>query len=219
MQGLYRQLITSTSAWLVCCALAGAAEAGTERLRILALFTGKAILEIDGARRVLSKGETSPEGVKLLEVDSEQAVVLFNGKRETLTLEVVTSSMKDSGAASVMLYSSGNAFYADGSINGKPVRFLIDTGATSVALSSALAKQIGINYRKGQPGMAKTASGFARIYGVRLEAVKLGEIVLYNVDAGVIEGSQPDIPLLGMSFLNNLEMRREGDRMELIKRF
>lgn len=188
-------------------------------MRVLALFANKAILEIDGARRVLSAGDTSPEGVQLLEANSEQAVVVVNGKREVLTAEVVTSSFKGTAPASVTLYSSGNAFYADGSINGTPVRFVVDTGATTVALSSALAKQAGIDYQKGRAGVAKTASGFARMYAVKLDTVKVGEIVLYNVDAGVIEGSQPDVPLLGMSFLNSLEMRREGDRMELIKRF
>lgn len=218
MGKLYRPLLRFTSVCLFAACI-DLVQAGVERMRVLALFENKAILEIDGARRVLSKGQTSPEGVLLVEANTEQAVVAIDGKREVLRLGVVAGNFKGSGAASVTLYSTGNAFFAEGRINNTPVRFLVDTGATHVALSSVLAKQAGIDYLKGEPGVAKTASGFTRMYGVKLDRVKVGDIVLYNVEAGVTEGSQPDTPLLGMSFLNSLEMRRDGDRMELIKRY
>jgi aspartyl protease family protein len=99
------------------------------------------------------------------------------------------------------------------------VTFLVDTGASTIALNSATAKRIGIDYTKGRPGMATTASGYTRVYSVKLDSVKVGEIVLRNVDAGVIDGPQPETPLLGMSFLNALEMKRDGDKMELTRRY
>lgn len=186
---------------------------------LLALFKDKAILQIDGARRVVARGETTPEGLKLISADTEQAVVEVDGRRRTLKLGVVVGSQSATGQPSVTLWANRGFFYAEGSINNVPVRFLVDTGASAIALNSALARRIGIDYTKGEPGVAVTASGHARMFAIRLSRVKVGEIVLYDVEAGVIEGAQPDTPLLGMSFLSALEMRRDGDRMELIKRY
>lgn len=189
-----------------------------DRIAVLALFKDKAILQIDGARRVLSKGDVSPEGVKLIAADTEQAIVEHGGKRETLALGVITGSFKGSDKGSVMLYANGSFFYADGSINNQPVRFLVDTGANTIALNSALAERLKIDYKRGQAGMATTASGYIRMYGIKLHSVRIGDIELFNIDAGVIEGPEPATPLLGMSFLGALEMRREGERMELRQR-
>lgn len=190
-----------------------------EKVVLLALFKDKAILQIDGARRVLARGDTSPEGLKLVSADTEQAVVEIDGRRRALKLSVVAASQSATGQPRVTLWADRGFFYAEGSINNMPVRFLVDTGASSIAMNSALAKRLGIDYTKGRQGVAVTASGYAKVYGLRLNTVKIGEIVLHDVEAGVIDGTQPETPLLGMSFLGSLEMRRDGDRMELIKRY
>ncbi len=199
-------------------ALAAAAD-----LSLYALFKDKAIVQVDGNRRMLSVGgEASPEGVKLVSTDTEaeEAVVELGGKRETLKLGVVIAAFTGAARESTTLYADASgSFHGRGSINGVPVTFLVDTGATSIAINSALAQRIGIDYTRGQPGYAKTASGFTRVYGVQLHTVKVGDITLHNIDAAVIEGSQPDVPLLGMSFLNALEMRRDGHIMELTRRY
>lgn len=199
--------------------LFGAPALAVEKLRVLALFKDKAILEVDGTRRVLAKDQVSPEGVKLLSANSDEAVVEINGRREVLQLSVMVGRAAPTETAQVTLYANGAFFYADGSINGQAVRFLVDTGANTVALNSALARRLGIDYTKGQAGVATTASGYARVYGIKLRTVKIGDIVLHDVDAGVIDGPQPEYPLLGMSFLGALEMRRDGDRMDLIKKY
>ena len=192
-------------------------------LTLYALFQGKAIVQVDGNRRVLAIGDASPEGVKLLATDTEteEALVEIGGQRQTLKLGVVMSAFNTSSAReSVTLYADGHGFFhADGTINGYPVRFLVDTGANTVAINSALARSAGIDYQKGRPGYAKTASGFATVYGIKLATIKIGDITLRNVDAGVIDGPQPDTPLLGMSFLSALEMKREGNKMELTRRY
>jgi len=191
-------------------------------ITLFALFKDKAILHIDGNRRVLTVGSVSPEGVKLVSTftTSEEAVVEKDGKQQTLKLGVVLGAFQTTTRESVTLYADRSGFFhADGSINGHPVRFLVDTGANTVAINAALAKRVGIDYLKGQPGMARTASGYARVYGVTLNLVKVGDIEVHNVQAGVIEGSQPEVPLLGMSFLSPLDMKREGNRMELTRRY
>jgi aspartyl protease family protein len=193
-----------------------------DSVSIYALFNDKAILLVDGNRRVLKAGEESPEGVRLISAStaSDEAVIEVGGKRSVLKLGVVISAFTASARASTTLWAGSNGFFhADGSINGVPLTFLVDTGANAIAMNIATAQRVGIDYKKGQPGIAKTASGFIKIYGLTLESVKIGEIELHNVEAGVIEGPQPDTPLLGMSFLGRLEMRRDGDKMELIKKY
>ena len=92
-------------------------------------------------------------------------------------------------------------------------------GATTIALSSGDATRLGIDYRKGRPGMMGTANGVATAYALKLDTVRVGDIVLNNVDAAVLEGNPMPFALLGMSFLNRMEMKREGQTMVLIRRF
>ena len=200
----------------------GGSVYAVDEITLQALFKDKAIFMIDGARRVLSTGETSKEGVRLIATDTaaEEARVEIDGKREVVKLGIVMSGFQPAKQASIILWAgSGGHFHADGSINGLPVRFLVDTGATIVALSSDEAQRLGIDYRKiGHPGYANTAGGVVRSYSLKLDKVEVGSITLYNVDAGIVEGSYPREPLLGMSFLGQLDMRREGETMELTKR-
>jgi aspartyl protease family protein len=206
-----------------CLTLAAYASPALDGVVLYALFRDQAILTIDGARHVLKAGESSPEGVKLISTDTEleQAVIEAGGRRETLKLGVVMSRHDNSAPAAVTLWAdSSGMFFASGSINGTAVSFLVDTGANTVALSGALAQRLGIDYKKkGKQGMATTASGRVMNYMLKLDTVKIGEIVLHNVDAAVLEGYPMSTPLLGMSVLNNLEMRRDGNKMELIKKY
>jgi aspartyl protease family protein len=192
-------------------------------ISLFALFKDKAILKVDGTRRLLVAGEVSPEGVKLVSADpeTEEAVVEVGGRRQTLRLGVVISAFRSAARESVTLYAgNGGHFFADGAINGQPVRFLVDTGATTVALSGSDAKRLGIEFKRfGERGLSQTASGIAKIYTLRLKQVSIGNITLYDVEAGVIEGNYPSEPLLGMSFLSSFEMKREGDRLELTRRY
>lgn len=198
-----------------------------ETLRLLALFENKAILHIDGQQRLLRAGETSPEGLLLVSADTDEAVVEVNGKREILRLGLVTAfpgveAEPDpawTGPASISLWADPSGFfYVPGLINGYPVRFLVDTGATTVALSSEMAERIGIEYKKGQRGIANTAGGVTPMYGLDLKSVAVGDIKLTDVSAGIILGGHPTVPLLGMSFLGQLDMVREGNRLELKQR-
>lgn len=207
---------------LLLCVLLWSMAANAARISLFALFKDKAILQVDDARRMLASGDTSPEGIKLISTDTEaeEAVVEHDGKRETLKLGIVVLNNINSSRDTVILQADPNGFFhAQGEINGYVVKFLVDTGANAVAINSETARRIGIDYRQGVHGLAKTASGNVPVYSVVLNTVRVGDILLRNIDAGVVEGPQPDVPLLGMSFLKALEMKRDGDRMELIRRY
>ena len=208
----------------LCVALLLAAMPATaaEKVALHALFKGKAIVMVDGTRRVLSIGDTSPEGVKLVATDTRQetAEIELDGVRQQLQLGMVISSFAPVGKGSVTLYPErGGHFFADGTINGAPVRFMVDTGATIIALSSDTATRLGIDFRRnGRLGYANTASGVTRTYYVKLNSVEVGDIKMFNVDAGVVEGSHPLDVLLGMSFLGSLDMKRDSEKLELRER-
>ena len=107
-------------------------------------------------------------------------------------------------------------FLTYGSINGQTVKFLVDTGATSVAMSSVEAKRLGIAYRLyGELSRVNTASGVAKAWAVKLKSVKVGKIKQKNVRAMVIDGSHPTEVLLGMSFMDRLKVNKEGNKLVL----
>jgi aspartyl protease family protein len=118
-----------------------------------------------------------------------------------------------------LIADSRGHFVTTGNVNGMPLRFLVDTGASVIALSVDDAKRAGVNYLAGSRGQVQTANGIATVYLVKLDAVKVGEILLNNVDAAVIDGNKLPIALLGMSFLNRMEMKRAGDTLTLIQRY
>ncbi|MHB8741903.1 MAG: retropepsin-like aspartic protease family protein [Sulfuricaulis sp.] len=193
-----------------------------EDISLMALYGDKAIIIVDGVRHVLKSGEVSPEGIKLLSTDTqdENAQIEVNGKPEVLTLSVVRSSFASRGRGRVTLYPEANGhFYSDGIINGVTVRFLVDTGATGIVLSSDVADQVGIDYKRfGHTGYVHTASGVVVAYFLSLDSVTVGNITEYNVKAAVLEGSDPSPGLLGMSFLGQLDMKRDDTKMQLIER-
>jgi aspartyl protease family protein len=205
-----------------------ASTAHANDISVAALFTGKAALVINGgAPRTVSVGQSTPEGIRLISADSSSAVIEFQGKRQTLTLGgsgrlggggPVGGSGSSTGSVTLTADSQGH-YMTLGQINGGTVQFMVDTGATAIAMSSTRARQLGINYVNGQRGFTQTANGRAAAYRVTLDTVKIGDITLHAVDAVVLEGDNLPIVLLGMSFLNRTEMKRDGQSLTLIKRF
>jgi aspartyl protease family protein len=190
---------------------------------VTALFNGKAVIVVDGGKpRTLTVGESTPEGVKLISANSELAVIESGGQRQTLQLGQGTRVGRSAGAADGQVTLTADArghFITNGAINGVSVRFLIDTGATSVALSTSEARRLGINYLAGARAYSSTANGVVPLYRVTLDNVRIGDISVGNVEAAVLEGSGLDIALLGMSFLKRMQMKRDGDTLTLLKRY
>jgi aspartyl protease family protein len=194
-------------------------------VNVIGLFPNKAVVVIDGgAPRVLTAGQQPVGGVSLLSSDRETgtATFLIDGQKKTLKIgqhQAGPTSSPSSAQSATLTANSQGHFVVDGQINGGSVRFLVDTGATAVSLSSADANRLGIDYRKGQPALMGTANGTTVAYRVTLNTVRVGDIVINNVDAAVLEGNQMPFALLGMSFLNRMEMKREGQIMVLTRRF
>ena len=131
----------------------------------------------------------------------------------------VASQSSGSGPATVVLTAdAAGHFLARGSINGTSVRFLVDTGASMISIGTSDARRIGVDASMGQLGYTQTANGVAQVARVKLNTVKVGDIVLNNVDATIHQQDMP-VVLLGMSFLNRMEMQRNGDTMTLKKNY
>jgi aspartyl protease family protein len=203
-------------------ALAVAAPALATEVSLVGLFSGKALVVIDGGKpRSIPVGSPTTEGVKLLSVEEGAAQFEIDGRRQRLSVgqHAVSTGSDDRAAASANLTADVNGhFFAVGTINGVPVRFLVDTGATLIAMGAKDAARANVDYLKGQPAMAMTANGPTRTWRVTLNSVRVGDIMLNQVEAAVHENDLP-IVLLGMSFLNRMEMRRDGQTMTLKKRF
>lgn len=210
----------STRVVLLCLCLAVPGAHATN-VGLAGLFPGKALLTIDGgAPRIVALGVRTDEGVKVVAIEGETATIDVDGKKRVLRVgQNVTSQASGSGPAKAVLTAdAAGHFLTTGSINGTSVRFLVDTGASMVSLGAGDARRIGIDPGKGQVGYTETANGVAQVSRVKLNTVKVGEIVLNNVDATIHQQDMP-VALLGMSFLNRMEMQRNGDTMTLKKNY
>ena len=112
----------------------------------------------------------------------------------------------------------GGHYEVGGAVAAVPVRFIVDTGATMISLGASDARRIGLDASRGQQGVSNTANGQAKVTKVQLDTVQVGDITLHNVDALIHKNEMP-MALLGMSFLNRMEMQRDGSTMTLKKRF
>ncbi len=184
-----------------------------EQIRVMALFPNKAMVSVDGTNRLLRLGKPTPEGVLLISANSREAVIEVDGERDTYRLgnHIQTSFSKPEAVEAQIWRNQSGGFETVGSINGRTVNMLVDTGATAVALNAREAKRLGIRYRlNGKKIMVATASGNAGGYAVTLDRVKVGQIEFYNVPAVVVDGDHPREVLLGMSFLRRTTMEDQG---------
>ncbi len=205
--------IVSLALWLAAAPLAPAAYATT--VLVMSLEQGRAQLLVNGtAVRSLRAGQTSPEGVRLISADRTQALIEVDGRELALALGGSTVA-----SAELKVDRLGH-FTTTAYLNGVATQAVIDTGATSVAISSDEAQRLSIGYATAPRAQIATAGGPRTAYRVNLATVRVGGIMLHNVDALVMEGGRDQLPvtLIGMSFLNGVEMRRVGDTLTLTRR-
>ena len=207
----------------VACVLATlSAPAHAMDVVLAGVFPGKALLVINGgAPRAVPSGTVTPEGVRVVSVDAESAIADFDGQRHRLFVgQHAVSVGRDKGSVSqVVLEADGRGmFRSSGKINGASIQFVVDTGATFVALGRTDAQRLGLDLTRAEPIAMQTANGVARGWKLPFDSVSIGSITLRNVE-GVVHASDLPVALLGMSFLNRMEMRREGSTMQLRQRY
>ena len=208
-------------ATLALALLAGAAAAQSVTLQ--GMLGNKALLIVDGgAPKSVAPGE-SHKGVKVLSTLGDQAVVEIEGRRHTLRVGDAPASVGGGagparGSRIVLTAGSGGHFLTAGAINGRAVQFMVDTGATSVAMGVADAERLGVDYRKGQLSRGNTANGIVTTYLVKLHSVRVGEVEVFEVDAAVLPAMSGPI-LLGNSFLSRFQMTRMNDQLVLERRY
>lgn len=193
-----------------------------DQIVVEALFTDKTMVSVDGVRRLLKLNQPSPEGLRLISATSKEAVIELNGERQTYPLggHITTRFSKPEQLTANVWRDQAGAYTTVGTINGLTVNFLVDTGATAVAMHANQAKRLGISYRlEGNPIYVSTANGTTPAYDVTLDRVQVGDITLRNIRGFVIDSNGPGRVLLGMSFLNRVKMEDQGSVLVLEQRF
>ncbi len=211
--------------WGVAMAVGlGAANTQAQSVAMTGAMGSKALLVIDGGSPKAMAGGDTHGGVKVVSVRPDQVVVEVAGKRQNVALGGAPVSVGGGGMGEargtqiVLTAGSGGHFLTQGTINGRSTGFMVDTGATSVAIGMDEARRLGIKFEQGERYWGSTANGNVMGYRISLGAVQIQDVVVHNVEAAVLPGSMPYV-LLGNSFLTRFQMKRENDVMTLTRRY
>jgi aspartyl protease family protein len=202
---------------------AGLERRGRLDVNVVGLFPNKAVLQIDGGAPKRSWGEEH-RGRRPRVLDRDGAtfdIATFDIQRKRMALGLGHASMRTGASAGSVMVTTDERGHlvTTGQVNGVPIRFTVDTGATFVTFPASEARRLGLDYLKGQKMLMNTATGSALAYRVKLDAVRAGGVTVNGVDAVVMEGDGISVALLGMSFLNRMDVtKREGEIMTLTKR-
>ncbi|MDR2187690.1 MAG: TIGR02281 family clan AA aspartic protease [Azonexus sp.] len=188
-----------------------------QEVALAGIFGSKAMLIINGGEPEAVRIGESLEGVKLLSIQGEQATIEIGGQKKLLRIGHYAVNVPSDGKVVLTADARGH-FYATGTVNGGSIRFMVDTGATMISIGASDARRLGLDYSRGQKGMAQTANGHVEVSRIWLDTVSIGGITLHQVEA-VIHKSDMPMALLGMSFLNRTDMQRVGSTMTLRQRF
>jgi len=206
------------------CGLLAAGTGLAQSAALSGVAGTRALVTIDAAApKFLSPGQ-SHQGVKLLSVQAESAVIEINGQRQTVRVgeapvSVGGSTSGDGEARRIVLTADGRGhFMPQGQINGKAVQFMVDTGATVVGIGQNDAQRINLNHEQGQRVNMQTANGTIVGYRIQLDSVRVGHVLVRNVEAVVMPQSMPYV-LLGNSFLTRFQKQRANDQLTLERRY
>ena len=182
----------------------------------------KALLVIDGEPHTLAVGQ-SARGVGLLQLSGDQARVQRGSEVTLLRLGQAPARLTGTPQAArstqeiVLPVGLGGHFTAAGAINGRPVQFMVDTGASVVVLSQTDAERIGLAWRDAPRAVTQTANGTVPVHRINLNSVRVGEVEVTQIDAIVMPAQMPYV-LLGNSFLARFRMQRDNDLLRLVLR-
>ena len=210
----WRHPVRSALWCLLLCSAPGVHAASAE---VVGLFSGRAVVRVPGAGQVLLKVGQEKHGVTLLAADANSATIRYQG--ETLRLSLsgrIAGTFTPAQRQSVAINADEvGQYYVRGAINGQFVNFLVDTGASIVAISSVMADGLGIDYRRGQRGRVQTAQGLTDAFFLDLDQVTVSSLQARRVKAAVILGAYPVDILLGMSFLRSVRMEEDAGVLTL----
>lgn len=200
--------------------LAGVSVSYGAEVKVLGLFADKVLLQVNGESKVLRTGEKYA-GIEIISADSKTCVIKNNGQIQTLTLGTdVGVQFKQLDDAVVRIPKDEKGMYrTQGKINNQTVDFLVDTGATQLAMNLSQAQALNIALPEDKKTQVETASGKATAYQVTLQSVNVGEITVYDVPALIVDGEAPYQVLLGMTFLKRVEMNDKDSVLELRKKY
>ena len=213
-----KRLAACVSMALGALAIFGTTVSCAQSVALAGRMGDRALLVVDGRAQTVGIGNTAG-GVRLLRWVGEEAEVEVAGQKTQLRVggtpaQVGAGARAVAGREIVMTASAGGHFTPSGSINGKVVSFMVDTGATLVAMGLDDAQRLGVDLKSARPGMSQTANGPVRVLMVTLDRVRVGEVELTQVAAVVLPQPMPFV-LLGNSFLTRFQMRRDNDVMRL----
>ncbi len=216
--------ISAAVMFLTVASAAAASEttvAQFPQLEVVGLFRNTAVIRINGEQHLIKVGQTTPEGIKLIAANQSVATLSFAGERRQLRLSrrVAGSYQKAQTKMVTISADSTGQYRVRGSFNGHFLDCLVDTGASLIAMSSAQADKLGIDYLAGQKGLVETANGRVTSYFISLDEVKIGGITRHNVKTAVVRGYYPTQVLLGMSFLSGLKMQESNGVMSLLQSY
>lgn len=192
--------------------------ASAQSIALAGRMGDRALLVVDGRAQTVGIGSTAG-GVRLLRWVGEEAEIEVAGQKTQLRVggtptQVGSGARAVAGREIVMTAGAGGHFTPSGSINGKAVSFMVDTGATLVAIGHDDAQRLGVDLKSARAGMSQTANGPVPVWMVTLDRVRVGEVEVNQVAAVVLPQSMPFV-LLGNSFLTRFQMRRDNDVMRL----
>ena len=211
-----RELLTTVGLLLALSSQAA------EQVQVVGLFPGAAVVNVDGQRKLVKVGQTGPGGVQVVSADSRGAVLRVNGVERAYSLSRESSagfSVPTKAQTSIARGADGH-YRVVGSVGGQSVAFLVDTGATSLALNETQARRLGIDFRvRGEPMIVNLAKGTAKAWRIKLPQVKVGPLEVLGVEAFVLEGEGANDALLGMSFLNRVRWHEDQGVLVLESKF
>lgn len=221
LAGIFLGGVVAVSAWANEVAPAGSKNSAPVEVIPMGLFNNSAVVKINGHERILRQGKTSPEGVTLISANSQRAEVDINGQRQILNLNRgVGTRFSAPPIAEARIASQVNGHYfTPGRINNQNVEFLVDTGATSIAINSNMAAKLGLEYSKDKAVSVQTAQGSTNAYPVILNSATVGNVTVNNIEALVLEGEFPTAILLGNSFLSRVDLKVEQGVMVLQSKY
>jgi aspartyl protease family protein len=182
----------------------------------------RALLMVDGQPRTLAAGQSAAD-VRFVGWQDDSAVIERDGARYLLRMgasaptRLAGAAAASGGREIVITAGPGGHFITPGSINGRSVRFMVDTGATVLALGRDEALRLGLDLSTARAALSETANGTVQVQMITLTRVRVGDVEVANVPAMVVPATMPYV-LLGNSFLTRFQMRRENDVMRLEQR-